>query len=240
MHAEDEQFVNMYLLLENELMAELDKTDVKKSKNDANHNKRLLWERQRRYDNNREKLRTTTQEDQRQKKRLNGPKDSRLEEYSREVQEMIKKLKDVTVDELWNFQEGTISKKEESEKFLNIYFLFLAEFNKLREFAKTHNEVEQTPYQFGSKPVLFLDSKFPKRWSAYIQDEEDYEEEIIKEIRQISKYKTILMLYFPQMELVTAQGPTPGSEDSKKEGESEGEKDDGGHGTTTAGAANQV
>ena len=45
MHAEDEQFVNMYLLLENELMAELDKTDVKKSKNDANHNKRLLWER---------------------------------------------------------------------------------------------------------------------------------------------------------------------------------------------------
>ena len=55
---------------------------------------------------------------------------------------MIKKLKDVTVDELWNFQEGTITKKEESEKFLNIYFLFLAEFNKLREFAKTHNEVE--------------------------------------------------------------------------------------------------
>ena len=74
----------MYLLLENELMAELDKTDAKKSKNDANHNKRLLWERERRYNHNREKLRTTS-EDQRQKKRLNGPKDSRLEEYSREV-----------------------------------------------------------------------------------------------------------------------------------------------------------
>ena len=45
MHAEDVEFVNMYLLLENELMAELDRSDVKKSKNDANYNKRLLWER---------------------------------------------------------------------------------------------------------------------------------------------------------------------------------------------------
>ena len=74
----------MYLLLENELMAEMDITDAKKGKNDANHNKRLLWERERRYNNNREKLRTTS-EDQRQKMRLNGPRDSRLEEYSREV-----------------------------------------------------------------------------------------------------------------------------------------------------------
>ena len=104
----------------------------------------------------------------------------------------------------------------------------------MREFAKNHNEEQQqTPEQLGSKPVLFLDSKFPKRWSAYTQDKEDYEEEIIREIRQISKYKTILMLYFPTMEVVTTPGSDEGSQDERDE-----EEKFGGHGTTTAGAPN--
>ena len=95
---------------------------------------------------------------------------------------------------------------------MNIYFLFMAELNKVRERARIRARTNPTPGQMiklDSQPVLFLSSNFPKLWSVY--HGQNREAEMEKLVEQISMYKNVLMLYFPQMEVTQ----TPDFENSQ-------------------------
>ena len=207
----------MYLLLEREMNAQTGQTDTKKSKKDANFDKRLIWERNKRYEQNEEKLRTT-KEEQRRKKNLNGPSANNMQNQTTEIQNIIKLLQDRSIDQLWNFHQGNIKDKEESQKLLDIYFLFLEELNKQRQKARMYSEKLQkstTPIgnQQAMQPILFLDSNFPKRWAFYANEKDDYMDEIEQIVSKIKKHKTILMLYFPNMDKLKK---TPNDDDDSE------------------------
>ena len=88
----------------------------------------------------------------------------------------------------------------------------MAELNKVRERARIRARTNPTPGQIiklDSQPVLFLSSNFPKLWSVYHGQNREAEQE--KLVEQISMYKNVLMLYFPQMEVTQ----TPDFENSQ-------------------------
>ena len=63
------------------------------------------------------------------------------------------------------------------------------------------------------QPILFLDSNFPKRWAFYANEKDDYMDEIESIVSKIKKHKTILMLYFPNMDKLKK---TPNEDDDSE------------------------
>ena len=176
---------------------------------DDHYQKRKIYERNQRFKQNQKDL-NTTDEHNRDRKKLAGPSENNMEKYRDEIQKILKMLKDVSIEELYRLSRGQIKDKKDAQKLLDIYFLILDEINKMREKMQIYKHINDTPGEhLESKRVLFLTSDVPE---YFMNDEEndlsrstrEKDQAPVTAIRQkvlkrIKKFKTVLMLYFPEM-----------------------------------------